>query len=178
MESNQLATNVRINSSKRKKSLDDVENTIFVGNLPNTTDIKELKKLFRKFGVIVSARLRCAIRKELKTPKKVAVIKKEFHEDSGHINAYIKFQNFESCKAALKLNGNLYQNHHLRVNLASDDGKTDPRRSIFLGNLPFSKYFNKLLLYFNIDYNCFQIQHFVLCYSPKCFKTHQYEVSF
>lgn len=158
MESNKTVTNVKIDKKcKQKTSVDYVDNTIFVGNLPNTTNPKELKKLFRKFGIIISARLRCAIRKELKTPKKLAIIKKEFHEDSGHINGYIKFETFESCKAALKMNGVLHQGHHLRVNLASDEGKTDPRRSIFLGNLPFSKYFKR-----DFFIICLHLHHVIL----------------
>uniref|UniRef100_A0A1B6K3G8 RRM domain-containing protein n=1 Tax=Homalodisca liturata TaxID=320908 RepID=A0A1B6K3G8_9HEMI len=116
---------------------DNVQNTIFVGNLPNKTTSKDVKKLFGIFGPILHARLRGAVRKELKIPKKLAIIKKEFHEDNNHINAYIKFKNVESCKSALIMNGELYENHHLRVTLAEDEGKTDPKKSIFVGNLVF-----------------------------------------
>lgn len=118
---------------------ENIENTIFVGNLPNTINHKDLTKLFRKFGKILNSRFRCAIRKELKIPKKLAVIKQEFHDDSKHINAYVKFFSFDSCKAALKMNGEIYQGHHLRVTLASDERKSDPKKSIFVGNLAFSK---------------------------------------
>lgn len=118
---------------------ENIENTIFVGNLPNTINDKDLTKLFRKFGQILNSRFRCAIRKELKIPKKLAVIKKEFHDDSKHINAFIKFFSFDSCKAALKMNGEIYRGHHLRVTLASDERKSDPKKSIFVGNLAFSK---------------------------------------
>lgn len=134
-----LRSNKESYSNQLEKSEANVENTIFVGNLPNSIELKELKKMFRKFGVVINARLRGAVRKELKIPKRLSVIKKEFHDDSEHINAYIKFSSIDSCKAALKMNGEMYQSRHLRVSLASDSGKADPRKSVFLGNLPFSK---------------------------------------
>uniref|UniRef100_A0A1B6KSC6 RRM domain-containing protein n=1 Tax=Graphocephala atropunctata TaxID=36148 RepID=A0A1B6KSC6_9HEMI len=117
---------------------DNVLNTIFVGNLPNKTTHRNVKKLFGKFGPILHARLRCAVRKELKTPKKLAIIKKQFHEDNTHINAYVKFKTMESCKSALIMNGELFEGHHLRVTLAEDEGKCDSKKSIFLGNLAFN----------------------------------------
>lgn len=126
-------------NNKKKIDIENNENTIFVGNLPNSTSKNQLKKLFRTFGKIANARLRSAIRKELKTPKKLAVIKKEFHEDSTSINAYVKFQNFESCQKALEMNGKLHEGHHLRVTLAESESKSDPKKSIFVGNLVFSK---------------------------------------
>uniref|UniRef100_A0A1B6EPP7 RRM domain-containing protein n=1 Tax=Cuerna arida TaxID=1464854 RepID=A0A1B6EPP7_9HEMI len=122
---------------KHSTQEDNVQNTIFVGNLPNKTTLKDVKKLFGIFGPILNARLRGAVRKELKTPKKLAIIKREFHEDSNHINAYVKFKSFESCKSALIMNGELYEKHHLRVTLAEDEGKSDPKKSIFVGNLVF-----------------------------------------
>ncbi|XP_054265221.1 RNA-binding protein 34-like [Macrosteles quadrilineatus] len=119
------------------KPKENVENTIFVGNIPKETMVKELKKVFRKFGPIINLRFRCAIRKDPKIPKKQAVIKKDFHEESNHINAFIKFQTSDSCMEALKMNGELFGGHHLRVTLAEDSGKTEGKKSVFIGNLAF-----------------------------------------
>lgn len=141
-------------NNKQKIDIENNENTIFVGNLPNSTNKNELKKLFRTFGGIANARLRCAVRKELKTPKKLAVIRKEFHEDSTSINAYVRFKNPESCQKALKMNGKLHNGHHLRVTLAESQSKSDPKKSIFVGNLAFSKYYgHEIVTIRNIHFN-------------------------
>ena len=34
-------------------------------------------------------------------------------------------------------NGTLFEKHHLRVDAADGDAKFDPKRSVFVGNVPF-----------------------------------------
>lgn len=46
-------------------------------------------------------------------------------------------QSEASVEAALKLNGTLYHDKHLRVDHVGRDASKDYQRSLFLGNLPF-----------------------------------------
>ncbi|XP_025105447.1 RNA-binding protein 34-like [Pomacea canaliculata] len=111
--------------------------TIFVGNVPLSFDKKKLAKLFREFGEIESIRFRCAPVADLTLPKRVSVIKKEFHEQRHNIAAYICFTQEAAAKTALNLNGHLVDGLHLRVDLACKE-KHDNARSVFVGNLPFT----------------------------------------
>ncbi|XP_064622925.1 RNA-binding protein 34-like [Lineus longissimus] len=112
--------------------------TIFVGNLPVTYDTKAVRRLFRKYGKIQSVRLRSATPANLTLPKKVAVIKQEFHPDRKSINAYVVFSEEEETKKALKKNGRLIDGHHIKVDLVGQECEHDHKKSIFVGNLPFA----------------------------------------
>lgn len=46
-------------------------------------------------------------------------------------------QSEASVESALKLNGTLYHDKHLRVDHVGRDASKDYQRSLFLGNLPF-----------------------------------------
>lgn len=114
--------------------------TVFVGNVPTTCTQKELKKLFSQFGNIKSVRLRNLIPLNPKRGKRLAFIKKELHPLQKSITAYIRFDNEDNAQNAISLNGHVYKDHHLRVDLAheqNDEVKHDYKRSIFIGNLPF-----------------------------------------
>ncbi|XP_061171952.1 uncharacterized protein LOC133181476 [Saccostrea echinata] len=123
---------------KREKSKRDMSKdfrTVFVGNLPVTTDKKGLYKLFKKFGSIESVRLRCAPRSNTKLPKRAAIILKDFHPERDNISAYVCFREEDCAKKALKMNGKLVENLHIRVDMSNHDPRTDFKRSIFVGNL-------------------------------------------
>ena len=79
--------------------------TVFVGNLPVKVKKPSLKKIFSKFGKIETIRFRCAGRPDLKTTKKVAVIKQKFHEQRQNICAYIRMSSVEEAEACCSLNG-------------------------------------------------------------------------
>ncbi|CAF3526289.1 unnamed protein product [Rotaria sp. Silwood1] len=114
--------------------------TVFVGNVPIGCSQKELKKLFSQFGTVKSIRLRNLIPLNPKRGKRLAFIKKEFHPLQKTINAYVRFTDETEAKNATSLNGHLYKEHHLRVDVAHEqheDAKHDNKRSIFIGNLPF-----------------------------------------
>lgn len=111
--------------------------TVFVGNLPNTVTKKEIIKYFRKFGSIVNTRLRCAAVSDPRIPKKVSVIKKNFHKDRSNIHAFICFNDENSANHALEANGDLFDGHHLRVDLASQK-EHENKKAVFIGNLAFS----------------------------------------
>lgn len=76
-EANQLEEeDLRAAKKKQRKEniLKHAERTIFVGNLPKDISTDELKKVFKKYGTIESARLRSAPIADTRLPKKVSVI--------------------------------------------------------------------------------------------------------
>ncbi|XP_064599790.1 RNA-binding protein 34-like [Liolophura sinensis] len=126
----------RMRRNRRDRTND--ERTVFVGNLPTTVTQKALKGLFKTFGEIETVRIRCAPRADLKIPKKLAIIKKEFHPDRHNLAAFVVFKKCEDAQKATALNGDLYtEGFHMRVDLASKDKQHDHQRSVFVGNLPF-----------------------------------------
>jgi len=50
-------------------------------------------------------------------PKKIAFITKEFHPERDCLNAYIVFEKKESAQKAIELNGTLFNEKHMRVDL-------------------------------------------------------------
>ncbi|KAJ8309018.1 hypothetical protein KUTeg_013892 [Tegillarca granosa] len=75
-----------------------------------------------------------------KVPKKAAVITKEFHPERKSFVAFIRFEEESAAKNALELNGSKVNDLHLRVDMATNAKQHDHRHSIFVGNLPYSKY--------------------------------------
>lgn len=136
---NSYQSNSSKDSSYEKTKADN--NTIFVGNLPKEVTYKQLRKLFKKFGNIDTIRIRGIVPDSPQIPKKVAAITKKLHPKLQTVYAYVRFVSEESAKAALALNGTLFEGNHLRVDTANKtEKKYDAKKSVFLGNLPFSKY--------------------------------------
>ena len=106
-------------SKERQEDPEKEARTVFVGNLPVTCKKQELKKIFGDFGKIEAIRFRCAARPDLKTTKKVAVIKGKFHEQSSNIAAYVRFTEKEMAVKATAFNGSLIEGHAVRVDLAA-----------------------------------------------------------
>jgi len=132
------------NPSNEKSSEDDdsinakEERTIFVGNLPNTIKKMKLKNWFSKYGTVESVRLRSAPLADTRTSKKLAVIKREFHENRTNINGYVRFKTRGEAENACSANGLLFgDSHYLRVDMANNAGKHDSKKGVFVGNLPF-----------------------------------------
>ena len=111
--------------------------TIYVGNIPVKLQKNQLKQMFAKFGAVEAVRLRCAARPDMKTTKKVAVIKQKFHDERSSIAAFVRFVERSSAEAATALNGEEVEGHVLRVDLALAAKSHDHRRAVFLGNLDF-----------------------------------------
>jgi len=134
-----------IKPRKKRKVKDEpekLERTLFVGNLDkNVTEkanLKKLKALFKKYGTIESIRFRSvAFSKNL--PKKIAFITKEFHPERDCLNAYIVFEKKESAQKAIELNGTLFNEKHMRVDLEGGEKKLDEKKSVFVGNLAFDE---------------------------------------
>lgn len=123
---------------KKKRDLVEESRTIFVGNLSVSSDVKSVKRLFKKFGKIETVRIRCAVPADPKVPKKAAVITKEFHPERKSFVAFIRFEEESAAKNALELNGSKVNDLHLRVDMATNAKQHDHRHSIFVGNLPYN----------------------------------------
>ncbi|CAH1406519.1 unnamed protein product [Nezara viridula] len=119
--------------------LEERENrTIFIGNLPKTVERHELRKWFSRFGKVECVRLRSAPLADLEMPKKVAVIKKSFHENRSNIHAYIRFKDIEGAQNALQANCTKFGEFTLRVDNARHKGGYDGKKAVFVGNVPFN----------------------------------------
>lgn len=131
------------NSKIGKSGYDRDKCTVFVGNLPNTITKKRIFKYFKKFGSIVNTRLRCAAVSDPRIPKRLSVIKKDFHKDRSNIHAYICFSDENSANRALEANGKVFEGYHLRVDLAAHK-EHENKKAVFIGNLAFSAEENAL----------------------------------
>ncbi|XP_040581790.1 RNA-binding protein 34 [Lepeophtheirus salmonis] len=134
-------------SLKRKAQLEDAKEfemdpekekrTLFIGNLCIKAKKKDLYRLFKPFGSIECVRFRGAARPDPKTLKKVTVIRKLHHESRDNFLAYIRFKTPEEAESATKLNGTVYNDKTLRIDIALKD-KVDQKKAVFVGNLDFS----------------------------------------
>nr|CAH7714461.1 unnamed protein product [Callosobruchus chinensis] len=127
----------RIKKIKSEPNPEYAVRTVFVGNVPLNAEKKRIKMLFKKYGEIESLRFRGIPVPDLKMPKKVAAIKKEFHPNRSSLYCYIRFVDEESAKKAEAANGILFQNHHLRVETCDKKAKPDESKAVFIGNLSF-----------------------------------------
>lgn len=145
-ESSEKTTPTKANSADDSA----LKRTIFVGNFPHSLKKLQLKKLFVKYGEIESVRFRNAPVADPKTSKKVAIIKQEFHPKRTNINAFVCFKSEESANKALEANGTVIEEHHLRVDMATNEkGLHDNTKAIFIGNLDFSTEEDHLWTAFN-----------------------------
>ena len=112
--------------------------TVFVGNLSVQTKKSKLKQLFSQHGKVETVRFRCAGRPDMKTTKKVAVIRQKFHEQRNNICAYIRMSSVEEAEAACSLNGSSLDGFTIRVDVSSQSKSHDNKKSVFLGNLHFN----------------------------------------
>jgi nucleolar protein 12 len=91
--------------------------TIFVGNLPLSITQQALKKSFREYGCIETVRLRGAIARNPKIPKKTSVITKQFHPDQESIHGYVVFKEELAAQAALSKYENRITTNQLKQSL-------------------------------------------------------------
>lgn len=66
------------------------DRTLFVGNVPITLSKAALTKFFSKYGAVESLRIRGVPVADVRVPKKVAFIKKEFHPKRTSVLCYVK----------------------------------------------------------------------------------------
>ncbi|KAJ1567642.1 Nucleolar protein 12, partial [Cladochytrium tenue] len=99
--------------------------------------LRELKKLLSKYGKVESIRFRSIAFNHVKN-RKAAFLSKDFHEGRDTLNAYVVFKEKDAATSALELNGTVFEGKHLRADRSVPSQRThDPKRSVFLGNLPF-----------------------------------------
>ncbi|KAI5951909.1 NOP12 [Candida jiufengensis] len=138
----------------KESEMEKAERTVFVGNVPSDvvtskTKTKEFKKLFKKYGKIESIRFR-SISFEENLPRKISFAKKNLHKSRDSVNAYIVFsEKSSSLLVCKKLNGKIFENHHLRVDHIAHPSPKDNKRTIFVGNLDFEEQEENLWKYFN-----------------------------
>ena len=141
--------NVKKNLEKRGESKEDGDRVILVKNLPIKIKRKTVHHFFAKCGKIDAVWLRCAALADPAMPKKVAVIKQEFHPNRQSISAFVRFEMKESAQAALSLTGSEFQENHIAVSLLSDANiKKQLGLGIFVGNLTFDIADEALWLHF------------------------------
>ena len=141
--------------ANRNDDNDVEERTIFVGNLPLHTTRKSLSKIFHDCGPIVSTRIRSVAVTGVKLPpshagnqnlvKKVCSNTKQIDTAAkSSAQGYVVFQSSESLANALKLNNTAVpdgNNNKSTRRIRVDHAKTtayDARRSVFVGNLPYT----------------------------------------
>ncbi|XP_038905328.1 nucleolar protein 12 [Benincasa hispida] len=122
--------------------------TVFVGNLPLKVKKKALGKEFSQFGEIESVRIR-SVPIDIansKKPRKGAILSKKLNEAADSSHAFVVFKTEESAQAALSHNMAVFAGNHIRVDRACPPHKKlkvgngpiyDPKRTVFVGNLPF-----------------------------------------
>ncbi|KAJ2559195.1 Nucleolar protein 12 [Coemansia sp. RSA 1933] len=124
------------------KDPDTLKRTLFVGNLSincikDQSKYKEFKALCSQNGKVNSIRFRSIAFSEL-LPRKIAFIRGSFHSERQTCNAYVEFADAESATKARKMNATVFDEKHMRVDLASNEKSHDMKRSAFVGNLDFA----------------------------------------
>lgn len=116
------------------------ERTILVKNVPNVcvTDRKALRQLKKVFGPeIDSLRFRSIAMSEM-LPRKVAFIQQKLHPARDAVNCYIVYKTKDRMYEVLQtMNCTEFLGHHLLVDSANKPREQVPKRSVFIGNLPF-----------------------------------------
>ncbi|NP_001156572.1 RNA binding motif protein 34 [Acyrthosiphon pisum] len=113
--------------------------TVFVGNVPVSVKMSAVKKLFKQFGEVETTRLRSVAVKNLEVPKRVSIMKGDFHPQRDTANVYVRFKTIEEAQKALVLNATQFEGHTIRVDMAlNSNHKQNMKKGIFIGNLPYS----------------------------------------
>lgn len=126
------------------KNEDEDNRTVFVGNISNTTERKDVKSIFKDCGEIESVRIRCLVldehsEKDKKVGRAIRVLRGELKKDErASAAAYVLFRNKESVEKALEKNSILFNGHHIVVTrVGMEDSAYPPETSIFLGNVAY-----------------------------------------
>ncbi|RLN27406.1 hypothetical protein BBJ28_00020670 [Nothophytophthora sp. Chile5] len=128
--------------------------TVFVGNVSLDATQKDLQRHFSVCGKVENVRLRylpiagCAVDQpgNQKLMMKVCANKKILNAAKDNCNAYVTFVDESSVDAALKLSGSTLMLKKIRVDRS--EPVMDPRRSVFVGNVPFHCTDEQMLLFF------------------------------
>lgn len=117
------------------------QRTIFVGNvhvkaIQDKKAKKEFEAFFAVYGDLESFRFR-SIPVGKSPSRKVAFITKQVREGEDTCNAYVVFKHKDSAEKAVKANGSLLFEHHLRIDRIYSEGSNEKgsKKSVFVGNL-------------------------------------------
>jgi nucleolar protein 12 len=135
--------------SKTEPSSETEERTVFVGNLPLDTNRKSLEKIFAEVegGKVENSRFRSVAVAGVKLPadragdqnlvKKVCFNTQQLDKSAKScVQGYVCFTTKEAAESAVKLNGTLVGDRHIRVDASNPN--FDATRSVFVGNLPYT----------------------------------------
>lgn len=140
---------------EKQIEIDKAARTVFLGNVPSTVvsskpEYKLLKSHFTTgAGPIESVRFRSIAFSE-QIPRKAAFITHKFHEKQQTLNAYIVFKTAAAAREALKLNGVVLLDRHIRVDSVAHPAPHDAKRCVFVGNLDFEAQEESLWKHFSI----------------------------
>lgn len=141
------------NSVEESEENDDdaSKRTIFAGNIPLSETKASLMKYFSAtFGPVAAIRLRSVPvagtkveeKGDINTVKKVCANSRKFGDQKGSFNAYIVFKSVETALKAVEFqrtkhnHGIIMGNRHIRLDTIDPPTLFDPKRTVFLGNLP------------------------------------------
>ncbi len=118
--------------------------SVFVGNIPVSASRRALERHFSSFGTVESVRIRSAAAANPKMGKRAAVITQSIDTSvRDSVNAYVVFADAKAASTAVEAaNGAVAFGRHLRVDHASPHGESAaqgalrPKRSVFVGSLP------------------------------------------
>lgn len=114
------------------------QRTVFVGNIPISSEKKNLQKLFKGAGEIEKIWIRSVpVDTESKISVKGKVILKQYVSNASSKNCYILFSKQEEAqKAVSQFNSAEFEGRHLHVTLAKTIDK-DYKTTVFVGNLTY-----------------------------------------
>jgi nucleolar protein 12 len=121
---------------------DQQKRTVFMGNIPLTQTIKDIKTLCSEFGKVDSVRLRSVPAAGTKVDeagnqdlvRKICANHRQFGDQKGTFNAYVVFKDEASVAAALRANNRVLEERHLRFDTANPS-LFDPKKTVFVGSL-------------------------------------------
>lgn len=140
---------------EKEIEIEKAARTVFLGNVPSTvvsskSEYKLLKSHFiTGAGPIESVRFRSIAFSE-QIPRKAAFITHKLHEKQQTLNAYIVFKTAAAAREALKLNGVVLLDRHIRVDSVAHPAPQDAKRCVFVGNLDFEAQEESLWKHFSV----------------------------
>jgi nucleolar protein 12 len=132
---------------------EEEKRTVFIGNLPNDIDKKEILKAFKDCGDIESVRIRNQALEEEREKKRgraVRVLRGELKKGAQYsASGFILFKKQHSTNNALAKSGLVISGRHVFVTRVDDEAKSfPPQTSIFLGNLSYDTNEEQVWQYF------------------------------
>jgi nucleolar protein 12 len=142
-------------TTKPSDEIEKANRTVFLGNVSSTavTDNIAKKTLVRHMSSLLanlpevkegetkhkveSVRFRSTAYTNM-LPKKASFVTQDLMDTTTHAtNAYVVFSTKVAAREAVKLNGTVVLNRHLRVDSVAHPAQTAPKRCVFVGNLGF-----------------------------------------